>query len=499
MIDDTHLHSHSLWILKQYGLIGESPTPSLNGQWTAALWPLILGLASEYVFASFPDPYIVRHAVTFALLPVTVFGVFIMLRKAGFSRSTSLLGIASLLGIIRFGGHAFVNLRDFPHAASFVLVSLGLWLLLHRHRSVQEGYSPLTLFVLGSISTIPFLTRSPELLHFCLILAVVTFYAVGNTKLSPPKRILHVLIPLFAGIFTIGLFSPMFWHTPVSGWLQPFRIFSRFPAWYWKFYMFGIPMEHTNLPWWYLFAWIPVIVQPVTLLAAFSGWYLLIFRKSIPSCNTTQWNLRWGNIRFSLMTWLTIIIVSSWIAFFIIRPYDYGEDRHIHFLYPLFFLVGTLALDTLTVKTKYAILAIMMVWSTGAYIYWGKYSYVYKSPVILNTKPDQFNGDYRGACITNAIDALQDHVPHGATVTIYNNPMEVLHQQRRPLHGTPRKRQYHFRTSRPEAPPYAFIQKHPTLLKETNLLQDVEEGRAQLLWAEFMPPGSPACVIAWYP
>lgn len=496
IFDDYSLYNHSLWVLKQYGLIDKSRTPSVNGKWTSAPWPLILGIASEYVFRSVGDPIAVRHAMNIALLPTTILAVFLLLRRAGFARSTSLLGATSLLGVIRFGGHALTNLRDFPHAASFVLVSLYLWVLLRDKYDPKRGYKPSTLAVLGAVSTIPFLTRSPDLFHYVLVLAGMAILAIGKESLSPYERSSHILIPLLAGALTIFLFSPILWQTQFTDWLYPFQTFSRFKWGGPRIRLFGMTYPYNALPRWYLFTWIPVVAQPITLLAAAVGWYI-IFRKRGPAGTHVQWDVGGMCIRFSLIGWLAAIILLSWLTTIIIHPYDYGQDRHVHFLYPLLFLTGALGLDRFSTGVKYTVFSLMTVWSTLTYAQWGNLSYIYTPPFIPDPKLELFNGEYRGICLSGAIEALQTRVPNGAVVYIHSPP-DTFKYHRNANANNRQGRTYRFVGKRPKKRPYALIRRNVQANIQEEL-EDIAEGRATLLWERRVPSGAVACILSWYP
>ena len=68
-----------------------------------------------------------------------------MLVRAGVRRSTALLAVALLFGAVRLGGHALVNVNDFPMAMLSLLVMLYLWIKLredHLSRPLREGIWP---------------------------------------------------------------------------------------------------------------------------------------------------------------------------------------------------------------------------------------------------------------------------------------------------------------------------------------------------------------------
>lgn len=171
----------SRWLLHAYGLPSSRTANGLDEtmKWYGPLWALFLGLMSEVELKFLHDPLWVQHAFNFALFPVGLYATLRLLERAGVRRSTAILAAALLFGAIRLGGHALVNVNDFPMAMLSLLVMLYLWTKL---RAVDPdaraaGRMPrLTLAWLGMVAIVPFLIRPPVALQLVTLAAFLALY-----------------------------------------------------------------------------------------------------------------------------------------------------------------------------------------------------------------------------------------------------------------------------------------------------------------------------------
>ena len=116
--DDTYRYGHNLWLLDQYGIKEYTGTGSMYLHAYAAVpLELLMGIASEVLLSWLRDPYWIRHAMTFAFFPLTIFITYVCVQKAGYSRGTAVLCAAVLFGCIRFAGYALWNVKDVPFGA----------------------------------------------------------------------------------------------------------------------------------------------------------------------------------------------------------------------------------------------------------------------------------------------------------------------------------------------------------------------------------------------
>jgi hypothetical protein len=203
-----------------------------------------------------------------------------------------------------------------------------------------------------------------------------------------------------------------------------------------------------------------------------------------------------GTIDLSLRRWLALHAALLWLAAIVLHPAAYDEERHFLYLYPPLLVLGALGLDALDARLKVAFAALVIVTAAVSYAGWGRYAYVYKSPLIGDRSADRFMGDYWGACVPLAVDALAGRVPAGAEVVV-PEPTDAARAQYARLRDGP--------FARRDFGPYQIVGQPsvwPTYLILTNRLGDnapairaAAEGRARELWRAVMPPGDPACVL----
>ena len=501
--DDLKHLQQSRYLLSQFGLY---PGPVDVGEivrWYGPLWEFCLGLASEFLFGFLKGPIWVRHACTFAWFPMTLILAPALLIRGGVKRSTAVLAASFLFGLIRLGGHAVVNVKDLPFACAFLLVSLYLWDLLREGhaRSGGRGYGPAELAWLGVVALIPYLLRPPALIHFPLLLLFLALYGLFVEKNAPRWKLAAVPAGLIAlALAVVAVAFPAIRKDGWRGWLATFGGFSRFP-WTGAIRVFGRVIQPSQMSRSYLFIWIPVIMHPLVLGAASAG--LIMIAAGAKSqghpfplkTRRLEWNL-------SLRLWLGWILALTWGILLVRMPSLYDEERQILFLYPPLLVVAALGLDAFRDRLKYLISAAIVVASLASYAQWGRYAYVYKSPLVVETGSERFMGDYWGVCVPLAVRALDGLVPPGTDVLI-DGPDDVAALENAKLTESafgrvPGFGPYRFRIDGEFKPPFAAISMNRFGQHLDRVLRDVDLSRAKLLWQSSMPPGEPSCILVEY-
>ncbi len=267
----------SRWLLHMYGLRTSRTANDLaeTMKWYGPLWAIVLGLVSEVALSSVHDPTWVQQAFNFALFPVGLFAVARLLLRAGVRRSTAALAVALLFGAIRLGGHALVNVNDFPMAMLSLLVMLYLWTKLREVDPTARAagrFPRATLAWVGVMAVVPFLIRPPVALQLA---ALTAFFAVyGCTALRGARRgprVELLVVPVAAAVaFTIAVWPTLWEPGRRYGIWHGLTIFSRFP-WVDTIRYFGRGTMSNALPRWYPFIWLLVILSPVTFLVFLAG------------------------------------------------------------------------------------------------------------------------------------------------------------------------------------------------------------------------------------
>jgi hypothetical protein len=495
----------SQWLVRELGLPSSRRSHGLTEmlKWYGPLWALFLGLMSEVVLPFFRDPLWVQQAFNFALYPAGLYALYRLLVRAGLAPSTSRLAVAMVLGAIRLGGHALFNVNDFPMAMLSLLVPLYLWNVLREGDPAARANGRVkreTLILLGIAAMVPFLVRPPVLVEPALLTCLLVIYAVTALRGAPwPRRVELVALPLVVGLVFGAAIWPSLWE---RGRALPLRTaifgFTRF-AWSGPVRALGRAWTSTALPRWYPFIWFSIALTPAAAIVSAAG-LARMFRRPPLTSHPFLLEVRGRTVDISLRRWLGAHALLFWLGVLILRPTLYDEDRHLLFLFPPLLVLGALAFDDLGARAKNVLAAILAVTSLVSYAQWGRYSYVYKSPLTGDRSAARFMGDYWGVCVPLAVTALQDRVPVDAEVVV-RDPYDAAMAQYRRLRGG------RF-SARPEFGPYRLARKSSgpgsyEILYNRNgfnapALRAVAEGRATLLWETAMPPGDPACVIVQY-
>ena len=496
-------YNHSQWLLSQYGLLDHSDG---SGNIYAPLWELILGIGTNIIFALFHDPYWVRHALTFSLFHISIVGLFFLLRRAGYSQATALLGISSLYGIIRLGGHSLFNVKDAPAALVFLLASVGLWLLL---RKWSEQKNPLhwpLLVSMGAVSVAPLLFRFPLLLH----LGLLTCFMAGFVLFE--KRTIHLFtrltafsIPLItAGVLFFAL-NPSLWVSSVEvvaeKTTETVTSFSNFHRESLYVRVFGHTYLSGSLPWWYALAWIPVIVHSTTFIVACAGLYtwftqqlsVFVLKQNYSKSKRALWNIEWsiGSFNFSLSRWLFLITAIAWVTVFVLQPTLYDEERQILFLFPPLFLWLVLQLDSWNKSIKTMLALLIIIWSTWTYSQWQEWSYIYKSPLTGHTQSNQFLGDYWQLCNSQAVK----HIPKGSPVFI-DGYLPITETQAKRIGLA----QLQFIDEPPiDTTPFTVVSSNSIRTELFDIIHRYSRRDAEsIIWQETLPSGDSICLVTHY-
>jgi hypothetical protein len=498
----------SRWLVHKLGLPSSRSSNELPElmKWYGPLWVLVLGILSEVVFGFFRDPMWIQHAFNFALFPMGLLGVYRLLVRAGVAASTSLLAAALVFGLIRLGGHALINVNDFPFAMACLLVTLYQW---NKLRELQLGQlatgrtSKTSLIVLGAVSMIPYLIRPPVILHLVTLVVFLALY--GQLVRRPARRADRIALPalpLLSALVLMALVWPSLWEPAKRGrisWRDTFASFAHF-HWLGAVRFFGHTEIADRLPRWYPFVWWPVILSPVAFVLLLAG-LLGNLREPRLVARSFILETRFGWADLSLRRWLVFYAVLCWAGVLLVHPTVYDEERHLLFLYPPVLVLAALGLDALPERLKYGLVALVIGTSLISYAQWGRYAYVYKSSLIGDRSSRRFMGDYWGACIPLAVSALQDLVPPGSEVVI-PAPFDAAANQYERL------RQGRF-SARPGFGPYRLVRTtksthHFAILynrmgSSDGAIEAAGQGRVKILWRATMPPGDPACVLVEYP
>lgn len=486
---DSSIHlEQGKWLLDRYlgrNWVPSEPIVTRYGP----LWPLILETLDRFVFFPLQDRIWVYHALTAAFLPLGLLGLWQMLRRVGYSASTCLLVSSLLLGCIRWVGHSLVNLKDFSAATIYLLSTLALWLLLSGDRAKQQRQAPSwrLIFFVAAVATAPLLARFP--LNFHLLAAGAWFVLAGRTRIGLKSGSRLVL----AAVICMVVLWPTLWTSTPRQWADMFRIFTGFQNMTFV-RVLGVDVQASRLPIWYIFVWLPIMVTPWVLASLFgAAIYACVDHKRMrthpeTSLRAVSFVLPWKKktISLTLPAWIALFFALPILAFVFKRPTLFDEERHVLFVFPLVLVWAGLALDRLADRTKIALAVLGMAFSIPSYVSWGRYMYVYKTPLISDQMAAGFMGDYWGTCIPLAITELDKQVDKPVSVQTIG-PWSVVEYQ------ASRLKKLVFLPSQDGAPPPAYR----LVLYRTHWqgAWDTDPALWKSIWSDSMPRGGKACEL----
>ncbi len=501
-IDDNHNLGHGAWLLYRYGLGPQASIKHLaNAEWYGPLFDVIVVAANRTIFASLQNEFWVLRALTFTLFPLTLFAVYRILLRAKLDPSTAVVAIALLIGMIRFGGHAIVNQKDFPFACAFLVATLYTWVAL-REIYERRDASTVQLIGLGAVAILPFLIRPVPPLHVAIVTAFLyIFVTVGGAQCRLAKCFLIPLIPGLTAAVLIGALYPALRDTHPAEWVRSFGIFSAYP-WFGSVRAFGMDFDvpRDALPRWYVFAWLPVIMNPIAFFFLVVGLVEAIRRRHEQLLITIP--LKKYILSIGFTQWLLAFVIFTWSTVVILQPNLYDEERHLLFLYPPVAILAAMGFRHFAAHYRVIVASIIIFVSGFSYAHWQYFSYVYKNPLVVATDSSYFMGDYWGICTDNAIRALYEHVPAGTRISLQwlestAGPfLKIINDGHDPMfagHDGPP----YWMSSPTVGQPHAFIGIN-RLGEYRNLLARVYSSgptKWELVWREEMPPNDTACVL----
>lgn len=505
--DDGIRMRYSEWLLAQFHL--HVPVNfDVPEKWYGPLWDLFLGLLNNIVNPYIHDTILIRHAATFTLFPFTLLFVYLSLRKSGLSKSHAVLAVSMQFSIIRFGGHALVNTKDFPLAAGYLMVSLWMWLALDSCH--KKGFTVPRLLQLGCVSALPFLLRPLVILHPILLVSTLLCIFLGQKNMNLMGKLMYPLVPIIGGMIFSFLLYPPIWEFNLMEVKQAIEWFTHRKGPSNSF--FGTSYSYDNQPWWYSIAWIPIVMHPLNFILFTAGSFLSL---AILRERTRGFILRFftWNWWLSLQLWMLIIVVGGFAGVIIAKPNLYNEERHLLFLFPPLVLFSSLSFSKLrpTLQNIFSILLISS--ALFSYAKWGRYAYVYKSTMIRNINLLMFSGDYWVICVPKIAWKAATLLPKNALIVLdsgsgnfprLKGPSAVFRMEL--------KRMKSSRLLSKNVPAFALLHTPPiqrpyyvlgvsnpsARYKVADLLRDTSEGKAMIVAQENISTNDPACVLAKY-
>jgi len=305
------------------------------------------------------DIYFARHLFNFLFFCAGVLAVYKMAARRFSDWRIGLIAATFLILSPRIFADAFYNSKDLVFLSVFAIAMNTTISFV-----IKPNWKGAILH--GLVCAIAIDTRL-----MAVIIPALTIIVLGIKTLKEESGLTKLLsnIALFlftCAIFTI-LFWPFLWDGPLSNFAQAFSNMAKF-RWAPEFMFQGAIVKATNLPWYYIPAWIG-ISTPILYLILFCIGAL----KTLAELIHNHWRI-WENQNQLQDLIFLCLLLGPIAAIIILHSILYNGWRHIYFLYPAFILITTHGLVYLhrQLHNKFiqAILSIVVLISCSQTIHW---------------------------------------------------------------------------------------------------------------------------------
>ncbi len=310
-------------------------------------------------------------------------------------------------------GMSYVNIKDMPVAAGLTLITAG-FMLNRSAKSVSVRWW-VAIFLTTTGAAISTATR-PGLWPLILIFAAMTLGIFGLSDLR--NRSLRKSLPGILGlvISTIATLLFLWWANPLGRlslfqWLSDsFTVMRNYP-WEGTIRVAGLDVASTDLPWWYVPAWVLAqlpILTTVLIAVALVVTLASVFKRS--------WALNRTQVLIMSPVFLQAIVLP--VAVVVTGATLYDALRHLLFMIPALVGIGSIAIATLeksafcwrlSPKVAASVIAVVVValsaWATAR---WIPYSYAFINPIAGWNHPERdWELDFWGVTAFEGVDRLR--------------------------------------------------------------------------------------------
>lgn len=396
------------------------------------------------------EVFLMRHLVAHLFFLMGCFLFYLLAQRLFQNQWLSVLAFLMLLLHPRLYGHSFINTKDIPLLATFILSLLLADIAFEQKRvrwwlflGLSVGYAT-SIRILGIVPGAAFTA-----------LLILDIFLARNTS----KEATHLLICLFTyiGSFCMALYLcwPTLWEHPISAFLESFQTLAHF-RWDNEVLFQGKIYNATQLPISYLPVWIGISTPVLWLVTGILGSLLVAWQL-----------LRRPLAYFTDLPKRTILIcwyctVAPLAMIWILRSVVYDDWRHVYFIYPTFILLGLSFIQRLSKRFVMPMVVTLMLVQTGISMYdiikLHPFPHVYFNRIISH-KPGyikrNYEQDYWGTGYKQALEYLiektkdtQITVAWGLSPLTYNKDMLQVQDRDRIVFQNESKAAYYITTFR---------------------------------------------------
>jgi 4-amino-4-deoxy-L-arabinose transferase-like glycosyltransferase len=361
-----------------------------------------------------------RHFVNFVTLPVSTAALFALAKRI-VGPAAALAASALFASQPLLFGHAFINPKDTPFMAFFLLAMWsGLRMAEGISRRAGAGW-------LGSVGAAGVLLGSATAVRVFGLFAgiLVTALALVRGKRSAVVPLVGYWLIAIAATFAAW---PYLWGDPVGRFLESLQVLASFP-WDNLVLYRGLVYSAPDLPWHYLpFTTVIQLTEPLLLLAIVGG-VVGAGRLVRRAADSTLYAV--------LAVWTLIPYAASILT----RSTVYDNSRQFLFAQPPLFLAAAIGLEALLALIRRPLLRAGLValavlpglWSIGRL---HPYEYVYYNRLVGGTGGAyrRYEMDYWATSYREAMALVNREAPAGATVEVWGPLASAAEFARPDLH-----------------------------------------------------------------
>jgi len=276
-----------------------------------------------------------RHLVNHLLFLIAICFFYLLLKRVFKSEWLALLGALMLLLSPRIFAHSFFNSKDLPFLSMMIIslftltkTDVGKWKYLVLH-GIITGIA-INIRIMGVL-----------IVALSILWFILMFLQHKNLKLFLRKSITYSIVVLIS----LYVFWPYLWTDPVNHFIAAFREMSNF-NWDDPVLFFGREFPGTDVPWYYIAAWIGISTPVLYLIFSLLGFGLFI-SKLLPARRADIFN---DPFKFQIIALLGITVPLSMVIIFNSTLYD--DWRQMYFIYPFILITAIFGIFQLIKKFK---------------------------------------------------------------------------------------------------------------------------------------------------
>jgi hypothetical protein len=311
-------------------------------------------------------------------------------------------------------GMSSVNIKDMPVAAGLTLITSGF--MLNRSAKTTWVRWGVAIALTAAGSSIALATR-PGLWPLVLIFAgmILGLYGLLDLRHRSPGKSLPGVSNLVVSVAVTLLF--LWWTNPLGRlslfqWLSDsFTVMRNYP-WEGTIRTASVDVVSTDLPWWYVPAWLLAQLPIVTTVIIVAG-----FIATVASLLQRRWALPRSQVAVMSPVFLQAIVLP--VAVVVSGATLYDALRHLLFMIPALIGIGAIAVATLeksnfdwkiSPKAAASVVTVIVVGlSAFATARWIPYSYAFINPIAGWNHPERdWELDFWGLTAAEGVERLKD-------------------------------------------------------------------------------------------